>query len=789
MRFQIAARTLFHLGAELISSDGIALYELIKNAHDARSPNVRIDIDVRLAHRLQQSILGRIDGWLAAPRKDRFPGSEAAFTDALRREIIGGLDMSSREAKAARRSFVDAGTIAALRALVIDANRIVVVDTGKGMSHRDVETAFLTIGTRSKQKLKDQSGEGDPAILGEKGIGRLSAMRLGHHLRVDTARAEDSTWSTLLIDWSLFSHESDALLDEIQVDLARGRVKPTSASGTTITVGWLARAWSKDRVKAIVDREFSKLNDPFEPRKRFPIAVHYNGELVPVPTIEKLLLRAAHARVNGGLRRLGDGSLVLSGELTYLGRTEAFSFRDENLLSLSQASEQLVLAATGPFTFEFYWYNRRVLTALEGIGDIKAVRDLLAEWAGGLLLYRDGFRVLPYGGPDDDWLGLDRKALGRAGYKVNRTQVLGRVNISGRGNPKLVDQANREGLRDSDEKRAFIEILGFVVTQVFWSFLNRTDKEEKSVRRASEPLDVSEIEERVEGEEERISRNLDRLVERVPALRSEGSTLAEVREGLGNLKQVMRRVRELADEYDEGRGQLLNLAGVGLTVEILAHEINRATERALETLGRLPDVDLPLNVTKTLETLGSQLKTLQKRLSVIDPLSTAGRNRRERFDVAHLVRDIMESHRDQFEAEQIVVDLRVLPERESGFVVRAVRGMIVQVLENLIANSVYWLRHRRSLIPDHQSRISLEIDATMREIRFSDNGPGIDRNDRDKVFEAFVTTKPAGRGKGLGLFIAREIARYHKAELNLVDDPSFPDDNLRTFVLDLENVE
>ena len=44
--FRVSARTLFQLGAELISSDGIAFYELIKNAFDASSPRVDIDIDV-----------------------------------------------------------------------------------------------------------------------------------------------------------------------------------------------------------------------------------------------------------------------------------------------------------------------------------------------------------------------------------------------------------------------------------------------------------------------------------------------------------------------------------------------------------------------------------------------------------------------------------------------------------------------------------------------------------------------------------------------------------------------
>src|SRR5207253_9585898 len=64
------------------------------------------------------------------------------------------------------------------------------------------------------------------------------------------------------------------------------------------------------------------------------------------------------------------------------------------------------------------------------------------------------FRVNPYGDPEDDWLDLDRRALASAGYKVNRRQIIGKVEISSILNPGLVDQTNREGIRDSEEKQA-----------------------------------------------------------------------------------------------------------------------------------------------------------------------------------------------------------------------------------------------------------------------------------------------------------------------------------------------
>ena len=57
MGFKIAARTLLHLGSELISSDGIALYELIKNSYDAGSPMVRVTVMAALPRSVQSAFL------------------------------------------------------------------------------------------------------------------------------------------------------------------------------------------------------------------------------------------------------------------------------------------------------------------------------------------------------------------------------------------------------------------------------------------------------------------------------------------------------------------------------------------------------------------------------------------------------------------------------------------------------------------------------------------------------------------------------------------------------------
>ena len=67
------------------------------------------------------------------------------------------------------------------------------------------------------------------------------------------------------------------------------------------------------------------------------------------------------------------------------------------------------LTTVGDFDFEIYWFNRRYLAKIDAIGNQDAVRALVKKWSS-IMLFRDGFRVFPYGDEDDDWLGLDAVA-------------------------------------------------------------------------------------------------------------------------------------------------------------------------------------------------------------------------------------------------------------------------------------------------------------------------------------------------------------------------------------------
>jgi signal transduction histidine kinase len=787
MPFRVTARTILQLGAELISSDAVAFYELIKNAFDAGSPRVWIRVVTRMPHEQAASAREAVRDELPKLKKRE---REEAF-ERIRSEAAKHIDLSAPDAKLFRGELARAATPEALAALLEEANYIEFQDKGEGMTLQDLDEIYLTIGTRSRyrkrEELRRRRADGDESdgfkpVLGEKGLGRLSTMRLGSRLRIESSKEGERTLNVLNIDWSWFSHDSDELLETVPVAPEPGPVKDDrTTSGTLIRISGLESEWSTEKLEDIARQEFSKLTDPFRTAK-FPITLAYNGEKVAIPRINDLLFEHAHATVRAKFSVRSGSAPVLSGKVTYKGKEKVFELAGTHLLSVAGLAPERLVRSLGPFEVEAYWFNRRILTAIEGIGELKQVRELVAQWAGGLMLYRDGFRVLPYGGPGDDWLSLDASALAAAGYKVNRRQIIGKVDISSINNPRLVDQTNREGLRKSPETEVFVRLLQYLLMTQLRTFLDTVDRAEQ----ATDTVRFEEIERRVESHEEQIRRNLELLVTRHPGVGEETEVLSALQEAVGQIRELMDRAGKLAKAFDKGRGQLVHLAGLGLIVESIAHELGRATNHTLITLAEAEEQPLPPELRGYFNGLEAQLKTLQKRLRALDPLSTATRQVKEKFDLVDWVRQTLDAHKPQFSRHGIECSLAVQP-KSSAVEVSAVKGMFVQILENLINNSVYWLKQEKKLDRHFAPKIAVTIFPKTREIHFADNGPGIPPERKEEIFEPFVTTKPPGEGKGLGLYISREIAAYHGASLYLSDKTTAHTDALNTFVLALES--
>jgi signal transduction histidine kinase len=765
MPFKVAARTILQLGSELITSDGVAFYELIKNAFDAGTRDgVRIDVLIRIPYKKYRDLKSLLESAQANP-----PQTKAA--------ILQAIDKTAPRVDSLVRRIERAEGREGLTDALERSNYIRFRDTGEGMSRQQLRTVYLTIGTNARL-LQRATGDSNRPILGEKGIGRLSAMRLGMRLRVRTSKAGERKWNILNIDWKEFSKDADDLVGDVPVQPEDGPEKedPTE-SGTTIRISDLNDEWTLQKLRDIARQEFSRLMDPFS-KPRVRLFFQFNDEPVPIPPINKLLFEHADAFIHAEVGERKDGRIELRGEIDYFlrKRRKPLHISEEHLTSLAGVDSPTDLRSLGAFSMMSYWFNRRRLQAIEGIGDVKVVKGLVDEWGGGLMLFRDGFRVHPYAGPEDDWLQLDPRAFKAQGYKINRKQLIGKVDITSKGNPRLVDQTNREGLRDNLEKRALVAILQTILGELR-IFVNQVDDEV----RQREALDLDALENRVEDAQSNLESTLGELVDKYPRERELASAIRSLGE---DLKEIMFQAKELAEGLDKRQSQLVNLAGIGLMVEIVAHELNRATQYTLSLLAESDFKNTPREIQTAMATLQSQLKTIQKRLRILDPLSTSGRQVKETFDAVSWIREILAGHEAQFGRHQITLNFRVIPPN-GGLRIRAVKGMVVQVFENLISNSVYWLKRARRENPQFKPEISVVVICGGRRVRFSDNGPGIEPDRREDIFLPFVTTKPAREGKGLGLYIAREIAHYNGANLYLSEKPTVHPHSLNTFVFEL----
>jgi signal transduction histidine kinase len=411
------------------------------------------------------------------------------------------------------------------------------------------------------------------------------------------------------------------------------------------------------------------------------------------------------------------------------------------------------------------------------------IAEELNHWCGGFSVYRDNFRVGKTGGMDDDWLEWDSGALKSKGFTLNRYQTVGSVSISSASNPRLVDAANRERLIACPEQLLLKSLLGDIIVQDFRSHINAVREAEAKISIAEESTEVS------------LRRSEDNLKKTISTVEEIGRTLPkeqkhkiiEIRESLQSQVEYIKTIKNSLNMARETRVELLELANIGLVVEIVIHELTRLTERTGELLVDLKNSKKDEDILEVVDNLRTQINATNKRIRTVDAMSPSGRHRRERYDAVAQTKTIASGFKNRFARHDVVCVISLDDEENptASLDVYMVRGLIAQALENLLSNSVYWLQQgvREG---DAQRTIRIDIDSKALTVNVWDNGPGIDPRYAKEIFMPYYSTRK--KGKGLGLYIASELVEYHGGKLYL--DPNPEDDGrLRTFVIELPKEE
>lgn len=648
---------------------------------------------------------------------------------------------------------------------------IEVIDNGHGMDLDTVRTAWMEPATLVRRK-NTTSKLKKRRVLGEKGIGRFAASRLANYLELISRTINEDKEAYAFFDWSQFDDE-DKYLDEIEIETYE-RVPEEIRDGGTIEVllQYLDAKYfdSADhgtnlRMKSVRtrwgDEEFESLraelsrlvspffnvdrrnaNDHFQIFLDLPRSVAQYAGLVEPPEIFK----RPHYVIRGTISKTGKYSLWIKMPT----KPKAEHIRGSFL------SESGKIPTCGPFRVELRIWDRdrdslRVL-AEQAESDINKVRKDLDEGAG-ISIYRDGFRVLPYGEPRDDWLRLDMRRVQNPTLRLSNNQILGYIRISADTNPELRDQSNREGLIAS---QAFND-LGDITENI----LNEVEQRRYKIR----PRKVTIQRDRGLFSKLTFTDAHEYVNKKYPEDRKLVTLMNKSAKDIDNRIQ---HVREVLSRYSR-------LITLGELIDNVVHDIGSPlgkiillTQQVLRLMYDAVDGNVQRrSIIQKLRTSRDQSDVIKTVVRRIEPFGGRRRGRPAQIILERVIKDAFDVL--EVDISKVKPDLD-LPETTTWVTLDPAEIQVVII--NLLRNSLYWLMK----VPQKDRKIAVVVERVRRDtvdVVFSDSGPGVDDSIRDFIFDPYFTTKP--NGIGIGLTISGEIVSdFYDGKLELVTGGPLP---------------
>ena len=379
----------------------------------------------------------------------------------------------------------------------------------------------------------------------------------------------------------------------------------------------------------------------------------------------------------------------------------------------------------------------------------KSVRAIL-DSAAGISIYRDGFRVLPFGERGDDWLNLDHRRVQNPTYRLSNNQIIGYVLIGRDNNPALIDQTNRQGIIDgsafSDLRSAVHQLLHLLETE---RYKVRPRQERKSKSGLFDRIDLSKLQSAV--------------VSSVPS----GSHIPEM------VADIQKEIDNRFESVGEVLSRYHRLATLGQLIDRVVHELAQpiVAIRQASTLGTesidatlRQDVDRPRLLNKLRDymvTINKQTRVANDVIRRIAPFGGRKRGRPQKYMIETAIKDAVALLREDIRSIGAAVHLP-----NTNHEVSLDGTEIQEVLVNLLTNSIHWLKQ----VKKGSRTISIEVernDDKSLSLIVEDSGPGVSESDRDYIFDPYFTTK--SNGVGLGLSIAGEIVEdYYGGTLELL---------------------
>lgn len=717
---------------------------------------------------------------------------------------------------------------------------IYIIDNGDGMEQQIVEEYWMQIGTGNKELY--HLSDNHRVKTGAKGIGRFALDRLGLQTEMWTFSKNSENGEGLFwnMNWEQFD-DLEKTISEIEAELTIIRfnlgekIKELFGyefyhkeieelqfeHGTILKISNLKDEWYSDGI-AIVFQSLEalipprELNIPFKvyfqhlqmPLKYgnvntaffndfdYKILAEYNSETLMIDFVverNELELIQFNRKYKNIFEKLSfpfDINTINTGIFTYsksVGKMlnwELNETRKEFLRSIGNFQFSLNFIKLTNSKKEGYPYKNI----------ISKERRATLERFGGIKIYRDSFRVRPYGDPKNDWLGLGfRAAKSPAGagqrigdWRVNNENVAGIITISRKENPLLEDKSDRGGLQENEVFEAFKNIIIGIIHEF-----------EVDRSRILNPIYLFNQQEKKRKQAEEIQKQAEALAKKIIEEQKNNPVSDEnTQERVETLfkESVRTIIEEKKDEENQEIVQVRSLASLGLIVSSFSHELKEVSNNASEiveleknVLKLIPDENkiLPKDQNDSTEygdvvDIFELLKEDKEKIKHwVDYTLTAIRKdkrTRGKLDVSSFFFQLQESWKRIFKRKDVSL---ILNDKIQGaqYDFRAFEMDMTTIFSNLITNSIDAFE-QRTTIDDRIITVDLDIIDNRIEIIFSDNGKGLDEEfeNKEDIFLPFTTSKRDKKGNeigtGLGMYLVKSVIDDNNGNIEVLEPQS-----------------
>lgn len=357
---------------------------------------------------------------------------------------------------------------------------ICIADNGKGMSLDDLISKWLFVAYSAKSDgTEDRSYRSrfKRHYAGAKGIGRMSCDRLAQYLTLTTRSVESQKTEVLYVDWSVFEQDKQQEFDTIDIPHETIDSMPDfpngSESGTILEFKGLRNTWGEEEIIAI-KKSLEKMINPFSDADD-----DFQIEIIAPQFIETDKDAQPYRKINGIIENTIADILkikttkiesTLKGEVIHT----VLSDRGVKMYEIEEPNKFSELTSA---TISLFYLNRAAKYSFSSKMGIQPVQY------GNVFLFRNGFRILPYGNVNDDSWGLNLRA--QQGYNrfLSTRDLFGRVDVETDDVNAIKEVSSRDGgLINTDASRQLMDYFSIThrkleryVAGVLWgeAFLRR----------------------------------------------------------------------------------------------------------------------------------------------------------------------------------------------------------------------------------------------------------------------------------------------------------------------------